>query len=152
MTANIPPAGGIRRNFLEEWVFDVGLEGWGELCRQRLGLLAQMVARTKATFVANVLGWVRISLGTVQGSGSYTWKTFYTFRFLGSTPRLSLSGLGNTHFYKAPCVNPMYRTVWRDGVWPDSAWPAAWGLGVCFIWWDIAERRHHLSQAPGKSV
>lgn len=30
-------AGRIWRDFLEEWVLDVGLEGWGEFSRQSLG-------------------------------------------------------------------------------------------------------------------
>lgn len=54
----------------------MGLEGWGDFCRQRLGLLAQMVACPKAGCVASVLDWVRMSLGTMQGSGSYTWLCF----------------------------------------------------------------------------
>lgn len=32
-----------------------------------------MVAHTKAEYVAHVLGWGWISLGPVQGSGSYIW-------------------------------------------------------------------------------
>lgn len=66
-------ARGIRRNFLEEWMFNVDVEGRREFSRQRLDRRHREWQVPRQECTVNVGGRARVYLAAGWGRGFYTW-------------------------------------------------------------------------------